>query len=223
MTLLPVETRRAEILEWRERERKKLCDLIDERLSELDALIVEKIDQMGFMDTLNRTDFHDKEVAPAVEAWLRAQCEDLRRNIEESAVQLKKLVTGEHADHSWGVDEIVGKGLATAAILVPIATIPFAVTLATVTTTSFFVFTTSAVSIPILTAVVAGLTVTGGGTVVVQQKVFGYFNDKYRQQALAEARAKVIGTTGADNELSLRNLLSNEIDKIAISRLEAIK
>ncbi len=221
MTQPTLELFRAEILDWRDNERRETSHNIRERLQELDVLIDAKIEEMRFWDSINRSAFHNRTVAPAVEEWLRAVYEEFHRDIEQSALKSEKEIVGESSDHSWSLSEIAVAGAATAASLAPLAAIPYAVGLATVTSTSFFVFTTSAISIPILTAIVGGLVVTGIGTQTLRQKTFDYFAEKYRTQAKHEARTKVVGESGANEEDTLLNRLLNEIDLVAISRMEA--
>ncbi len=215
-----VQVDRAEILEWRERERKVLCDRIEQRLPELEALITEQADEMTMWNVVWRSSFHDEQVAPKVEEWLRALYDELRSDIEDSAIESERLINPGDTDQAWSWGEIAAAGAAAAVSVAPLAALPFVAGIATVTTTSFFVFSTSVVSIPVLTAVVGGLAVSGYGGHKIREKTFDYFVGNYRKQTVLEARAKVIGETGADDEDTLQNRLLNEIDLIAISRLE---
>ncbi len=214
-----VQVDRAEILDWREQERKALCAQLEDRLPELDALIDEPINEMTLWNAVWRTSFHDEQIAPKVEEWLLALYEEFHRDISESAFESEKSISGETSDQAWSWGEIATMGAATAVSIAPLAAIPFVAGIATVTT-SFVVFSTSVVSIPILSAVVGGLVLSGIGGHQVREKTFEYFVENYREQTKAEARAKVVGKTGADNEDSLRNRLLNEVDLITISRLD---
>ncbi len=218
-----IEPRRSEILEWRESERKDLFDKLKLGLPDLDALIIKQIDSMGFKDAFLRSEFHDREVAPEVENWLRQQFDELHRNIKDSAIKSEKIITGKSNDNSLKDIEFASMGLSVVGTLAPIAAIPAAVSIATVTTTSFFVFTTSAVSIPILLTALAGLLVSGVTANEIRRSTFKHFQKKYCEQTISEARTRVFKPLEAKDTSCLWTVLSNEIDIITLKRLEPLQ
>ncbi len=211
---------RSEILEWRNKERNKLFDKLNKALPDLDSLIAEKIEGMNLLDTFNRTEFHNRIVAPAVEEWFKIKFKELSKDIKISAEKSGKILVLESTDKSWSNSEITTKGLLTVATFAPIAGIPAAIATATITTTSFFIFTTSTISIPVLLISLAGLAATGVGANEIRRQTFKYFQDKYLKETQTEARKKVIRPVRDHTSFCMWSLLTNEIDEITKGRLE---
>ena len=211
---------RALILDWRDKARLDLVRSLNARVSGFDSEIDALVEGMTGMDTVRRSRFHNKYVAPVVEEWLRELMDEFRQEIETSAGN-SEVALGHDADaHSLSLGEVLGSGATVALTLAPLGVVPFAAGIATVTTTSFLVFSTSAISLPILSVVVGGALLAGAGGDRVRRRVFGKIRRTYGAQVKRNVRIKAIGDPANPGAPSVcRNLLAG-IDVIANKRLE---
>ncbi len=214
---------RAEILDWRNSERLELVSAIKERIPSITQKTDALIDDMSAWDSIWRSSFHDREIAPVVESWLVEVMTELKHEIEESAQISERSLGNDATDHSWTWGEIAGAGAATAATLAPLAVLPFVASIATVSTTSFLVFSTSVVSLPILAVVVGGATIAGVGGEKTRRYVSSWITDGYREQVRAEIYNKAVGDPVDLEAPALCRRLLADIDLIANTRLEHLE
>jgi uncharacterized membrane-anchored protein len=214
---------RAEVLDWRNTERLTVVHGIKSRLPDIDVKINELIEKMSTWDTVRRTRFHDREIAPIVEEWLQQLLTDFKQGIEESAAQSEQALGNNPKDYSWSWGEVATAGAATAATLAPLAVLPFATSIATFSATSFLLITTSAVSIPVLTVVVGGALAAGVGGEKLRRYAFSRITSGYRKQVRDEIWKKAMGDTKNLEAPSACRALLAEIDMIALKRLENLQ
>lgn len=174
-------------------------------------------------DWLWRSAFHDREIAPMVEAWMRTAFESLRQDMTASAGALDETLRAQSAQGTWSWEEIATAGATAAVSVAPFAILPFAGSLATVTATSFFVFTTSAVSIPILTAVLGMVAVGGIVSTEFRNRQIAALRKRYLGQVVSAARSRILGPEAGNAAASLRGLLLGEVDRLTRARLEATR
>lgn len=214
---------RAEVLDWRNSERLKLVRAIELRVPDIHTKIDALVDGMSTRNAISRTNFHDREIAPVVENWLQDLMSEFQQGIENSAVESERALGNDVEDRAWSWADVATIGGGAAVTLAPLAAIPLVTSVATVTTTSFFVFTTSALSFPILAVGVGGLIVAGLGSNKVRQFAFNKFKDRYRKQIKQELFHKAVGNPKKLEAPSVCRTLLAEIDMIAKKRLENLQ
>jgi hypothetical protein len=101
--------------------------------------------------------------------------------------------------------------------------VPFVTSIATVSTTSFLLFTTSAVSIRILTAVVGGAVAAGVSGETIRRYANSWVADGYRDQIRQEIWNKSVGDPDNLEAESVCRRLLTEIDMIALKRLDKLQ
>ena len=217
------ELNRAEILDWRNNERLDLVKEIKARVPDINAKIDTLIDDMSIWDTVRRSQFHNSTIAPAVESWLQDVMLEFRRDIETSAIDSERDLGHDPEFHTWSWNEISSAGAASVLTLAPLAVVPFAASIATVTGTSLFVFTTSTISLPILSGVIGGTLIAGAAGEKFRRNVFNKMSTNYRKQVKQNILNKVVGDPKNLEAPSVcRSLLVN-IDMIALKRLEYLQ
>ncbi len=218
-----LELNRAEILDWRNNERLDLVQEIKARMPDIDAKIDALIDDMSIWDTIRRSQFHNSTVAPAVESWLQDVMVEFRRDIETSAKESERDLGHDPEFHNWSWNEIGGAGAASLLTLAPLAVVPFAASIATVTVPSLFVFSTSAISLPILSGVIGGTLIAGAAGEKFRRNVFNKISANYRKQVKQNILNKALGDPeNLEAHSVCRSLLVN-IDVIALKRLENLQ
>lgn len=211
---------RSEILDWRDGERLKIVDHLAQHLPALNKRIECAVNEMGVSDWVWRSSFHDEKVAPFVEEWMQSHYGTLRKNCEDSVRTLEEQVAKNTTDHSWSVGEIANAGVTAVASVAPLAIIPAVAGFATVTTTSLFVFTTSAISLPALALAATGLAaVTFGSSEFRNRQINNHYQQQVERVQL-EARRKIIGDPDNPDEPSMQRQLLAEIDQIAFQKME---
>lgn len=219
MDLFP-EIRQAEIMDWRDAERVRITRYLDDHFPTLAHDIGTKVDEMGWTDWLWRSDFHDREVAPLVEAWNTHSFDTLRQDMTETVQTLDAVLAGqsERSDLSWR--EVAEIGATAAASAAPFAILPFTGSIATVNGTSFFVFSTAVVSIPILTGVIGAAILGGIASTEFRNRQMAAMRERYKTEVIEEARRRIVGAED-EADSSLKRVLLDEVDRIARTRLEA--
>lgn len=215
---------RAAILNWREQERFAVKRTIEQRLPELNEKVGILIDEMSSTDLMRLRAFHNRKIAPLVEAWLRDEYDDLRQSLQASAIESEAELGNGATNYAWTWDEALSAGVGTLMTTVaPVAFVPLAASFATVATTSLFVFSTSVVSIPILSAIVAGAVVTGLGGNRIRVRAFARRTKRYRTEVRQEIVQKALGDPKNPVAPSLCGRLQAEIDAVTAERLEQHK
>lgn len=211
---------RSEILDWRDGERLKVVDHLAQQLPTLKEQIERAVNKMGVSDWVWRSSFHDEKIAPFVEEWMQSHYLTLQKSYADSVRTLETQLAKDTTDHSWSVGEIANAGVTAVASVAPLAVIPAVAGFATVTTTTLFVFTTSAISLPALALAATGLAaVTFGSSEFRNRQI----NNLYQQQVervQLEARRKIIGDPDNPDEPSMQRQLLAEIDQIALYKME---
>lgn len=212
---------RALILDWRSSERMRVVSTLDDRISGLLRDVTGKIDEFTIAETLRLGRTHNEKIAPVVEKWLQDQYQELQLNIEKSADASEEAISDSGNQYLWSWEEIAGVAAGSFLTVAPMAAVPMAAGLATVTTTTLFLFTTSAVSIPILTAIIAGSVATGIGGHKIRSWTIERLKRRYRRQVEQEIRNKVFGDPANETSPSLMRFFLKEIDLATKRRLEA--
>ena len=115
---------------------------------------------------------------------------------------------------------IAGAGVGAMMTAAPVVAAPFAAGLAIVT--SGFIFTTSAVSVPVLSGLIAaGAIVSFGGRTVLDRGI-GHIKERYRKQISEELERRVLSADPDSKIRSLFRVLADEIDAAAQVRLEQL-
>ncbi len=211
---------RALILDWRDKARLDLVRSIEARVSAFEPEIDRLAEGMTGAAILRRSRFHNKHVAPVVEEWLQALMAEFRPELETSAGDSEQAL-GHAADvHALSLGEALGAGAAVALTLAPLGAVPLALSIATVTTTSFFVFTTSVISVPVLSAFAGVAALAGAGGNQIGRHTVGRIRRRYSAQVKENLRIKAIGDPADPAAPSVCRTLLAGIDVIANKRLE---
>ncbi|WP_133170026.1 hypothetical protein [Shimia abyssi] len=209
-------------MDWRDDERLRVVEHFADKLHELNQLIDTALRQMTLKDWLWRSSYHDEHVAPIVEDWMKRHYSQLRENYEASAKHLEDQLVQQSADHSWSMGEIASAGVTAAVSVAPLAVIPFVAGLATVTTTTLLVFTTSAISLPALALLGGGLAIATFGSSSFRNQQLENLTCMYIEQVQSEARNKIIGDVADPDTPSVQRCLLAEIDQIALKKQETL-
>lgn len=214
---------RALILDWRSSERMRVVRTLEDRISGLLQDVTGKIDEFTITEILWLSRTHNEKIAPLVEKWLHGQYQELQLSLEKSADTSEEAIRDSDSQYIWSWEEIAGVAAGSILTVAPMAAVPMAAGLATVTTTTLFLFTTSAVSIPILTAIIAGSVATGIGGHKIRSWTIERLKGRYRRQVEKEIRNRVFGDPDNETSSSLTRFFLKEIDLATKSRLEAHK
>lgn len=213
---------RAEILDWRSAERARIASLTRKYFDGLVAQIQEAAETAPRKNIISGRHFIKRTIHPIVRRWIETQEPKLRQKIANSAdrsqhqIELKPA----SADAEWG--SVAGIAAGAGLILAPLAMVPFVGTIASVTTTSFLVISTSAISLPILggIALVGGASALSGGTLLYRYE--RKHRDKLAKAALTIAEHAVLGAGIPGKDVSLLGNLTHLVDAIAKERLERL-
>lgn len=195
----------------------------EQAIPELIENVEETIEGIGIKEAMQRKQFHDSKIAPKVEKWFEDQTEIFVKRLAKSVDNASKKLTSKPEEHSWSWTEIAGAGAVVAASAAPVAVIPLAASFATVTTTSFVVFTSSAVSLPLLGAGLLGVGAVALGGQKFRQKAADKFRDLYREKIVGKIKMQALGDPLKGRKESLCGELLQTIDRIAKAELEQYK
>lgn len=213
-----------EIVRWRNQERLEVVEFLASRVEDLCAMARTRIDQIGMQDMV-RGGFHDREIAPLVEAWIAARQQDLIARIDQAAessmeqVEARLTISGE--GHSWTETGLAIGG--TALTVAPLLAVPSLLSAATVTTTSFLVFTSTAFSWPILAVGAVCLGAASFTGFRAHDRGKAWYRNRYAGKVCDQIRVQVLPDPMSGPGHSLGNQLLNRIDVIAQARLEALR
>ena len=209
------------LLDWRNSQLEAVTDQLERAFPKLSDAIVERIANMSSMDVgrahLNPRPLAESLIAPWAEEQSRIAVDRAEASLSGLISSLK--LEGSLADHlGSALPALTGVGMLAASVL----GLPAIVSYATITTTSFLIFTTSTISIPILLAggtVLAGMSFAG-------MKAFDQAKDKMRAHLAARvqslALAAIFGHGLAPDTRYLLNDLQAAILKSGQTQLEAI-
>lgn len=193
---------------------------LEDRLPGLRERLRDSVNAMSIWDLVRLRRFHDSKIAPIVEGWINEQAASIGKDIAESLDASLVEIEGETLVHGWTAREILITAAAGLFTVAPAGAIPLA-GLAVTTGTSLFVFTTSAVSIPVLTGVLAIAVGTATVSGSLRRRAEDWRRERYRREVLAEIEARVCGPA-APGRPSLRDRLLGMVDAIARERLDKL-
>ena len=212
---------RSEVMDWRNAERLRIVETLTEQLPALQARIGEVLDTATVWKIALPRDLRDKIIGPMVQDWISRQKTRLRSDIALSAAENDRQTAQLRTKAQFSWEDLLATGAGTIMTVAPVAAVPFVVTMATVTTTSLFVFSTAAVSVPVLSVfLVGGLALSLGGYNLRRSQVQKW-RTRFRQNIFTEVFNQIIGDPVNPASPSLcRNLLA-EVDKVARLRMES--
>lgn len=211
---------RAEVLDWRDAERLKIAKQTRRHYLGLDARIADRLKDIATRDLLTPQRIYRRDIQPMIATWIVEQDMKLRKIVNLSSTKSEQMLRTDALQNDLSWTDIAGVGAGAALTFAPIAAVPFVAGLATVTTTSFFVMTTSAISLPILAAALVG----GGVAAYCGSSVLVSAMDRRRHKIIVRfqtvAANLVIGDPAKPFQPSLlRNILA-DIDRVARQRME---
>lgn len=207
------------LLDWRNGQLEAITDQLEAAFPVLAAVIVARISAMNSFE-VGRAHLNPRPLAESlIGPWAEAQSLIAVRRAEKSLSSLissLKLDGGIGAHLSAALPALAGVGMLAASVIA----LPAIVSYATITTTSFLVFSTSAISLPLLLAggtVLAGLSFAG-------VKAFDHAKGKMRAHLAARvqglALAAIFGHGLAPDARCLLNDLQAAVLKAGQTRLE---
>lgn len=209
------------LLDWRNGQLEAVTDQLEQAFPNLSGAIIERIAAMSSLE-VGRAHLNPRPLAESLIAPWAAEQSRIAFNRAEASLSglISSLkLEGSLADHlGSALPALTGVGMLAASVL----GLPAIVSYATITTTSFLVFSTSTISIPLLLAggtVLAGMSFAG-------VKAFDQAKDKMRVHLAARvqslALAAIFGHGLAPDERYLLNDLQAAILKSGQTQLEAI-
>lgn len=215
---------KSEIIDWRNIERQTITKVLAKDLDKIKMLVRDTIDGMSLLDFRKTAAFHDKNLAPLVESWATYQVKSLHRKLEitqHSSHEIQKTTSG---SYQWSGSDLKDTAKAASIALTPIAAIaPFATSLATITTSSFLIFTTSVISIPILVSIIGLASLGGLGlTKFKANSMLEKTKTRYFNQIANEIDIRVLGNPKSGNHQSLLDYLLALIDQKAIDKIRQL-
>ena len=235
------------VFKWREKKRQKIIERLEKKLekkaNEIDEQISTKFLELNTFDKFlvavgfqeAATEFHDNNVAPAINEWLNKTYKDLCQDIPEkpnsesinNSHGPKKFTQNWNAIFQTGSGTLLGIGALSA--------LPVGVSAAVTTTTTLFFFTSTVISLPILLAAIGGAAVAGGLGGREVKKGIEELTTEYRKQVVGALREKVLGKDYLymkpfeennpeipESQMSLAQVLLLEVDHMASLKLEKI-
>ncbi len=220
-TILPDALAKFEIMNWRDEQRARVTSTLEDRLHGLLSQTDGLIRDMPVRSMLRPTPFHDRMIAPVVEEWIARQRDLLRLDLESSAKACEEMLgTVRSEDLGWTWAEASTTVAGVALTVGTLVAIPFLGVAAVATTTSFLVFTTAAVSLPVLLGGTAAIAAASLGGYSFRGHAINTFRKRYRQQIRDKIYKQVIGNPPVLDAPSLCRSLCAEIDAVAIFRMK---
>lgn len=220
---LPTEVVQAEILDWWEAEREKIAQILPDRLPALFYSVDKIIDGMSVADFLKRGKFIAEKVEPLVADWIERTYKELTLEIDESFRASAQEAEGGDAYKKWSYGEMATAGAAIAASTAPVAGIPFfAGGLTTAGTAILGLTLGGGALIPAAVLALAGsaaLLAAGPG---IRSKAISQLKSKLKTSLHDAITRRVLGDAADAKLVSLKHVLFNELQGVALKRMEMV-
>lgn len=211
---------RSEIIEWRNAERAKIISSVGKRFAGLEARLSEEIAELGTAQLMLPKAF-SRRIEKVISDWIEQQNEIIRRQLKLSA-QTDMALHHHDQIQPYGQSPLDVLEFGAGAVLgvAPLAVVPVAATLVTVTTGTAFL-ATSTISIPATAALTAGAVVVTGTGVVLRKRGSNKRRIKLQAYWLDRARRMVLDRKNRKSPSLLSRLL-NDVNEATSLRMEAL-
>ena len=218
---MPAEVLRAEILDWWEAERDRIAEAIPERLPALLYKVDKIIDDMSASELLKRGKFVAEKVEPVVAGWIERLYKELTHELDESFRASAKEAEGGETYNSWTYGEMATAGAAIAVSAAPAAGLPFLAGGLTTVGLSLGIFTLGGGAlIPMAVAAAAGSAVLLAAGPAVRTKAILTLKSKFKSSIHDVITRRVLGGVHEGKIVSLKQVLFNELQGVALKRME---
>lgn len=218
---MPAEILRAEILDWWEAERDRIAEAIPERLPALLYKVDKIIDGMSASDLLKRGKFVAEKVEPVVADWIERLYKELTHELDESFRASAKEAEGGATYNNWTYSEMATAGAAIAVSAAPAAGIPFFAGGLTTAGLSLGIFTLGGGAIiPVAVTAAAGSAVLLAAGPAVRTKAISALQSKFKSSIHDGITKRVLGSENDSKAISLKGVLLNELQGVALKRME---
>lgn len=218
---MPAEVLRTEILDWWEAERDRIAEALPERLPALLYKVDKVIDDMSASDLLKRGKFVAEKVEPIVADWIERLYKEFTHELDESFRASAKEAEGSETYKNWSYGEMATAGAAIAVSAAPAAGIPFfAGGLTTAGLSLGFATLGGGALIPIAVTAAAGSAVLLAAGPAVRTKAISTLKTKFKSSIHDGITKRVLGGVHEGNIASLKQVLFNELQGVALKRME---
>lgn len=220
---MPAEVLRAGILDWWEAERDRIAEAIPERLPALLYKADKMIDDMPASALLRWRKFAAEKIEPVVAEWMERLYKELTHELDESFRASAKEAEGDETYNNWTYGEMATAGAAVAISVAPAAGIPFFAGGLTAAGTAVFGFTlpfTGGGLAAVAVAAAAGSAVLFAAGPAVRSKAVAKLKSNLKSQIHAEITERVLGFATDRKTVSLKRVLFNELQGVALKRME---
>ena len=220
---MPAEVLRAEILDWWEAERDRIAEAVPERLPALLYKVDKIIDDMPASALLKRGKFVAEKIEPVVAEWMDRLYKELTHEIDKSFRASAKEAEGDETYHNWTYGEMATAGAAIAISAAPAAGIPFFA--GSLTAAGVVVF---GLTLPFTApswGAVAVAAATGSAALfaagpAVRSKAVSKLKSNLKSSVHEEITRRVLGFATDGKAISLKQVLFNELQGVALKRME---
>ena len=220
---MPSEVLRAEILDWWEAEREKIDEEMQQRLRVLNYKVDKIIDDMPAYELLKRGKFVAEKVEPIIVDWIERVYRQLTHELDESFRASAKEAEGSEAYNTWTYSEMATAGAAIAVSAAPAAGIPFfagGLTAAgTVVLGLTLPFTGGGLLAGAVTAAAGSAVLLAAGP-AVRAKAVLKLKSNFKSLIHDEIEERVLGSAVDQKAASLKQVLFNELQGVALKRME---
>lgn len=220
---LPVEVVRSEILDWWEDERTKIVLTIPDRLPALFYQVDKLVDEMTVKDLLRRAKYQTEQIDPFVTNWIERLYKELTHELDESFRASAREAEGAAKYQNWSYGEMATAGAAIAVSAAPAAGIPFFAGGLTAAGTVVFGLTlpfTGGGLATVAVAAAAGSAVLLAAGPAVRSKAVSKLKSNLKSSMHEEIAKRLLVDTKDGKPASLKQVLFNELQGVALKRLE---
>jgi|GEM_PF-7039704 len=218
---LPTEVVQAEILDWWEGERVKIAEILPDRLPALFYNVDKVIDGMSVADLVKRGKFVAGKIEPLVADWIERAYKELTHEIDESFRASADEIEGGDVYRKWSYSEMATAGAAIAVSAAPVAGIPFFA--GGLTTAGFGLagFTLGGGAlIPVAVVALTGSAFFLAAGPGVRSTAISRLKSRLKRSLHDAITLRVVGEAGDAKILSLKQVFFNDLNAVALKRME---